>query len=160
MRSAGVSGAALRIVNMAVLFVTTPILVRALGDEIFGVFVTITALTAYLAMSDLGIGGGLLALGAAAGRGDREEMSRLVTSAAWILLAPSGALIAMLGLALSVALDIPRLLGAPPRDSAEVVAAFRIFVVGFAMGCPCHSERGSSHLCSMALRWRSGPPLL
>lgn len=136
MRTAGAFGMSLRLVNMGVLLVTTPILVRALGDDVFGIFVTITALTAYLAMSDLGIGAGLLTvLGAASGKGDRRQMSRLVTSAGWILLV-SGALVAMLGLAISVAIDVPRLLGAPAAQSAEALAAFQIFVVGFAVGIP------------------------
>ena len=136
MRTAGTFGLSLRVASMGVLLLTTPILVRALGDDVFGIFVTITALTAYLAMSDLGIGAGLLTvLGAAAGKGDRREMSSLVTSAGWILLA-SAALIAVLGLAISVAIDVPRLLGAPTGQSAEALAAFRIFVLGFAVGVP------------------------
>ncbi len=121
---------------MTVLIVTTPILVSALGDAVFGIFVTITALTAYLALSDLGIGAGLLTvLGGAAGRGDRRYMASLVTNAGWILIA-AGVAIAAAGLALSVIVDIPGLLGAPAEDAQSALVAFRIFVVGFALGIP------------------------
>lgn len=136
MRRAGFSGLATRLANMVAILVTTPLLVRSLGDASFGIFVTVTALSAYLALSDLGIGASLLTvLGQASGSGDRRVMSGLVVSAAWILVI-AGVLVGCIGLVASVAIDIPRLLGAPPGSEQEALTAFRIYVLGFAFAIP------------------------
>lgn len=136
MRTAGLTGLGLRFLSMIILLVTTPLLVHSLGDAVFGIFVTITALTAYLALSDLGIGAGLLTLlGAAAGQEDHKQMAGLVVNAAWILLA-AGTAVGILGLVLAKVIDIPRLLGAAPEDARSAAVAFRVFVVGFAASIP------------------------
>lgn len=136
MRLAGISGVGFRLLNMAVLLLTTPVLVRSLNDASFGMFVTITALTSYLALSDLGVGAGLLTvLGRASGVGDRRLMSRIVVDAGWLMLA-AGFVVALAGLGVSIVVDIPGLLGAPPGQESEALAAYRIFVAAFAMGIP------------------------
>lgn len=130
------SGAFFRLLNMGVLIVTTPILVRSLGDASFGIFVTITAFSAYLALSDLGIGASLLTvLGRASAAGDRRLMAGVVVDAAWFLVA-AGLVIGSVGLAASALIDIPRLLGAPPGSEQDALAAFRVFVIGFGVTIP------------------------
>lgn len=136
MRLAGISGATFRLVNVCVILLTTPLLVAALGESAFGVFVTITALSGYLALSDLGIGAGLLTvLGKASETGDDSKMSAIVGNALWILLV-AGMIVTVLGLTISMLVDLPRLLGAPPTLAGASTQAFQIFVIGFGLQIP------------------------
>ena len=57
--SAGV-GAACQIMAMALGFVTTPVLLRALGQQLYGTFAVIGSLTTYIGVLDLGIGASLV----------------------------------------------------------------------------------------------------
>ena len=136
MRLAGLSGAFFRILKVLVLLVTTPILVTSLGESAFGVFVTITALSSYLALSDLGIGAGLLTVLAKASEEDNQRrVAAIVTNAAWMLLG-AGVAVALLGLVASVLVDIPRLFGAPPSLAASSIRGFQVFVIGFGLQIP------------------------
>ncbi|WP_181705463.1 lipopolysaccharide biosynthesis protein [Chthonobacter rhizosphaerae] len=55
-----VAGGATRILGLAIAFVTTPVMIVTLGDQGFGLFTLIGALTAYAGLLDFGIGPGLV----------------------------------------------------------------------------------------------------
>jgi O-antigen/teichoic acid export membrane protein len=55
-----VAGGATRVIGIAISFITTPILINILGDQGFGLFTLIGALTAYAGLLDFGIGPGLV----------------------------------------------------------------------------------------------------
>lgn len=55
-----VAGGVTRILGLALAFVTTPVMIHTLGDQGFGLFTLIGALTAYAGLLDFGIGPGLV----------------------------------------------------------------------------------------------------
>lgn len=88
---------AAKVVTVATSFATVPLTLHYLGDERFGLWMTISSLTALLAFADLGLGNGLLnAVSEANGRDDPVAIRRLVASATAML----GAIVALLFLLL------------------------------------------------------------
>ena len=79
--SSAVGGIA-RLVTVLSTFITIPITSSYLGAERFGIWMTISTLSALLAFSDMGIGNGLINLVShSAGRDNREEIKSHVTNA-------------------------------------------------------------------------------
>ncbi len=133
MRRAGFSAAVGRTVTMMVALVATPLLVSALGTSGYGIYATVTSLSAFMALGQLGLGSGLLTVMAARqGEGDESEV-RAVAQSAWLLAAGSAILVALLGWCVSLVFDIPALLGAPPALTTSALVSFRIYVIGFAV---------------------------
>lgn len=80
-----------RVVAMAVSLITIPIALGYLGPEQYGLWITISAVTAMLAFADFGLGNGLMNFIADAhGRDDRAEAQRAVSSALLMLMAVAG----------------------------------------------------------------------
>src|SRR5687767_4389069 len=72
-------------VQMVCMFIYVPLALNYLGKERFGLWQTMTALIGSLAISDLGIGNGMISLLAAAqGADDRAEARRIVSSATFM----------------------------------------------------------------------------
>ena len=75
-------GIAARVVALAVSLATIPLAIGYLGPEQYGLWVTITAVTAMLTFADFGLGNGLMnAVAGAYGRDDRAAAQRAVSSA-------------------------------------------------------------------------------
>jgi O-antigen/teichoic acid export membrane protein len=89
-----------RVVAMAVSLVTIPLALGYLGPEQYGLWVTISAVTAMLTFADFGLGNGLMNFVADAyGRDDRAAAQRAVSSAFLMLLAVAGIGVGAFGLA-------------------------------------------------------------
>lgn len=83
--SALAAGAA-RAVSVLTLFISIPVALAYLGDERYGLWVTITSLTLGLSLVDLGLGNGLVnAIAEAHGRDDPALARRYVSSAFFLL---------------------------------------------------------------------------
>ena len=75
-----------KLVTVGTSFATVPLTLHYLGDERFGLWMTIGSLNALLAFADFGLGNGLLnAVAEASGRDDPAAIRRLVASAAAML---------------------------------------------------------------------------
>lgn len=134
-----VSGFTYRLVAMALSLVTVPLVLGALGKAGFGLWNTITTVTAWVAMFDLGLSNGLVnRLAKAYGRQDEAEANRYFVTA----------LAAMIGLALVLAVLLsaaiplvpwPQLLGVRGEvDDAtvrwSVLAALGLFAAAMPLG--------------------------
>lgn len=83
-----VAGMAARGISLGVTLFTIPLALGYLGPEQFGIWITVSAITALLAFTDFGLGNGLMNLVANAyGQGDRLAAQRAISSAFFILLA-------------------------------------------------------------------------
>jgi len=88
---------AARLITIATSFATIPLTLHYLGAERFGLWMTISSLTALLAFADFGLGNGLLnALAEANGRDDVPAMRRAIASATLMLGTLGLALLALL----------------------------------------------------------------
>ena len=77
---------AAKVVTLATSFATVPLTLHYLGNERFGLWMTISSLTALLAFADLGLGNGLLnAISDASGREDSTAIRRVIASAGAML---------------------------------------------------------------------------
>jgi O-antigen/teichoic acid export membrane protein len=90
------AGAAARAVTIGSGLLTVPLAVRYLGDERYGLFVTVASLAALVSWADFGIGNGVLTLVSSAhGRGDRDA-ARAAVSSGFLVLAGTAALLGLL----------------------------------------------------------------
>ncbi len=95
----GFAGLAGRSAVVLSTILTVPLVLRHLGEERYGLWATVIALTSVLSFADLGIGNGLITtLAQAHGVDDRHRARRLVSTAFFALTAISGAV----GLAFSL----------------------------------------------------------
>ena len=134
-----VSGFTYRLVSMAISLVTVPLILGALGKARFGLWTTITTVTAWVALFDLGLSNGLVnRLAKAYGRQDNDEANRYFVTA----LAAMIGLAALLAICLVVAIPLvpwSRLLGVRGEvDHAtvvwSVVAMLGTFVLTMPLG--------------------------
>ena len=82
------SAAGAKVVSVAVQLAMVPLMLSALGDYSYGLWLTLQSLIGFSAFADLGIGNGAMnAISAAQARGDHERINRIVTSAVAMLTA-------------------------------------------------------------------------
>jgi O-antigen/teichoic acid export membrane protein len=75
-----------RVVSLGTMVISYPIAMRYLGEERFGLWVTLSSLVILMGFADLGVGNGLLnAIAGASGRDDTPAIRRYVSSAFVIL---------------------------------------------------------------------------
>jgi len=87
------TSAAARMIAMAVPIVTVPLTLGYLGQEIYGLWITVGSFIGMFVFADLGLGNGLLtSLSRATGRGDTKAQQKLVSTTALLL---TGAAIAL-----------------------------------------------------------------
>jgi O-antigen/teichoic acid export membrane protein len=80
------SAAAAKAVSMVIQLAMVPLMLSALGDYSYGVWLTLQSLIGFGAFADLGIGNGAMnAISAAQARGDHERINRIITSAVAML---------------------------------------------------------------------------
>lgn len=137
LRRGSVAAVGGRCVTVVVAVASVPVVLHYLGEARFGVWATITSLTALLTFADLGLSNGLVnAITDAESRGDRTSMRRDVSSVFVIL---TGVAI-MLCVAFSVLEhyavvdNIVAANGAVPAD--DVRAALAVYTVSFALSLP------------------------
>jgi len=109
--------------------ITLPLLLRYLGPESFGVWVTLTSLMALSALGDLGIGNGLInAVSTAHGTDDRTSAKIYVSSAFLIGLTLSCALLVLFAV-LDAVVSWPTLFNlSSPTIIAEVGPAVKVLI--------------------------------
>ncbi|MBL8315086.1 MAG: oligosaccharide flippase family protein [Rubrivivax sp.] len=134
-RLTSLANLAAKVVTVGTSFATIPITLHYLGAERFGLWMTISSLTALLAFADLGLGNGLLnAIAEANGRDDRTAMRRAIGNALAILLMLSAVLLAVMGVGLAW-VDLSSLFGlADPKAIADLPPALWVFMGCFVLG--------------------------
>ncbi|MFL6373586.1 MAG: lipopolysaccharide biosynthesis protein, partial [Pyrinomonadaceae bacterium] len=112
-------------------FVCTPILIRLLGSESYGVYVLISLIPVYLQIADIGMGMASTKFGSEAfGSGERVREAELVRTAAVITLCAS----TPVGLALVLfAPSVAQLLNVPIALQNVAVVCIRIASVTFVL---------------------------
>ncbi len=109
--------------------ITLPLLLRYLGPESFGVWVTLTSLMALSALGDLGIGNGLInAVSTAHGTDDRNSARIYVSSAFLIALTLSCALLVLFAILDAVVSWPPLFNLSSPTIIAEVGPAVKVLI--------------------------------
>jgi O-antigen/teichoic acid export membrane protein len=121
-----------KVITVATSFATVPLTLHYLGDERFGLWMTISSLTALFAFADLGLGNGLLnGVAEANGRDGAVAVRRLLASATAML---SGIALALLVTLLPAILffDWSSFFGlSDPRAVQELTPALLVFMVCF-----------------------------
>ncbi len=128
---------AAKAVGIVTVLISVPLTIKYLGTERFGLWMTISSITAFLSFADFGIGGGLLnAIAEADGRSDRVA-ARKAFSSAFVFLALVALLILGCFGAFHSFLPWPRLFKVTSGLAAqEAGAGVAIFVVCFALNLP------------------------
>lgn len=118
-------------------FVSVPLTIKYLGTERYGMWMTISSISAMLAFSDFGMGNGLLSkVAGASGRDDRESAARAVTSALFMLSAVAALMLAAFAFSYRIApwsriLNLQSALG-----KSEAGPAVAVFILCFALNMP------------------------
>jgi O-antigen/teichoic acid export membrane protein len=121
-------------VNYAVMIALVPLLIRQLGQEQYGLWLTISSMATFAAFADLGLGNGLInVLGKAHGLEDRTVAREYVSSGFFILIGVAAVLGIAGGLILP-AIDWSRFFqletaGARAGSTAAVLLFFLLFVI-------------------------------
>ena len=135
--AAGSSGMIHRLAATALGFVTTGILTRLLGRDLFGVWATLSVLPQWVALADLGIGQSLSTkLGRLFGENDHRSSRLLIWSAFWTQLLMALAFSAVIYLT-TLHLDVSRLFsGMPPVEKSELNSALLWLALGTVLTLP------------------------
>jgi O-antigen/teichoic acid export membrane protein len=118
-------------------FVSVPLTIKYLGIERYGMWMTISSISAMLAFSDFGMGNGLLSkVACASGRDDREAAARAVTSALFMLSAVAALMLAAFAVSYRITpwshvLNLQSALG-----KSEAGPAVAVFMLCFALNLP------------------------
>lgn len=128
---------AARLLSVLVSFLTVPLTIGYLGNERYGLWLTVSSVVGMIGFADLGIGNGLLTKVADAdGRGDREELRRLVSSAFFMLLGVAS-LLATTTLIAAPFIDWASVLGVTgPAARAEVRSALLLLTLNWYVSMP------------------------
>src|SRR5262249_36731241 len=121
--------------------VTTPILVRYLGTERYGVWVLVSAIALYLELLEFGFGTATVKYVAEfTGRGDDAGVRRTVTTSFWVLCVPGlGALV--LGAVIAVVFPSIFHLDADIATAARILLV--LVVIDLAISIPCDTFGGT-----------------
>jgi O-antigen/teichoic acid export membrane protein len=132
-----IASAFAKLISVATALISVPLTLHYLGAERYGLWMTISSLTAFLAFADLGIGNGMLNLIAAAhGRDDRSAIRGFVSSGFFALGLVSIGLLSLLGLTYQF---VPWSALFNVHDSLareEVGPAIAVFLTCFALAIP------------------------
>src|SRR5437764_7032673 len=123
------------VAQLAVSFALAPVVLRALGDDRYGVWSFVESFLAYLMLFDLGVGAALVRfVPRCLATGDRDGLNRVYSAC----LAFFGLVAAAAGLAGWLALEYAagRWLAVPPELQPEVRLVLLAVVVNFAAALP------------------------
>lgn len=126
-----------RLVGMATSFISVPLVIGYLGNERYGMWLTISSLVAALGPLDLGIGLGLLTVVSDAyGRDDRETARRAISTATAMLIMIASVATAVFGVAYFL-IPWARVFNVvSPTAAAEAGPAVAVLFGAFALGLP------------------------
>jgi len=130
----GITG---RLVGVAVTLVTIPLLLSHLGQERFGLWLTLTSLIAMLGPLDLGIGNALTTLiSTANGRDDRNEIRNLVSTGMAVSVGAAVLLCVLIAIAYPIIPWAALTNVVSPIAVAESGPAAAALAICFALGIP------------------------
>lgn len=126
-----------RVVTVVTNLVAVPLMLKHLGQERYGVWLTLSSFLNYLTFADLGLGNGLLnAVSDAHGRDDQAAARRSISSAFFMLLAIAAG-VGLLGLILFPHVSWPALFATRTRQAAaEAAPAALVFFLLFIVQMP------------------------
>lgn len=134
----GISNSAASACALAVAFISVPLILRHIGAAEYGVWITLSSVLTWLAMSDAGLAGPALvnALSHAQGRDDAEESKRII-STAFFMLCAIACVIAAVAFGCFDRIPWTVLFNAPPEMSAkELEQAIKLALLCFALSFP------------------------
>lgn len=126
-----------KVINTAIPLITIKITISYLGNELYGLWATITSFFALFAFADLGLGNGLQTeLSRATGKDDLQECRRLLSSAYLVLTIESVILIVLFLSAFNF-IDWGKLMGAESQEAIALTGSFvlALFISKF-LGIP------------------------
>ena len=125
-----------KIVSLAAGFITVPLTLSYLGEERYGLWLTMSSVIAMLNFADLGVGNGLLTLVAEAdGRRERQMAQRYVSSAFFLFLSVA----TMLTLIYAVGrhwINWPKVFNVSAEHRPELLPAMSIWLICFLVNLP------------------------
>lgn len=123
--------------SLLVLVVSVPLTLSYLGNERFGIWMTISSFAALLAFLDFGIGNGLLNLVAKTAATSSQERLRQVISNGLLALGIAGVLVGVILLTAAAILPWQSLIRvADPSSTDEIGSAASTFALVFALSLP------------------------
>lgn len=134
---AAAAAALAKFISILTMFVTVPITLHYLGNERYGMWMTISSLAAYLAFADFGLGSGLMsAIAKASGRDDNEAMKELV-SAGFVSLGALGVVVALAAVLIVPLFDWAAIFSvSTPLAQQEAPTTASVFVGVYALAMP------------------------
>ena len=129
-------------------FISTPLYVKYLGGELFGLWVTLWSIIGYFHLSTTGtMMTGTVWIAEAHARGEKEKMSRMLVTTSFIWLA--AAALAIVVLAFLVAFGVIRasLFGDSPAVTAVALPVLMILAAGFLVSQPLDVFRLAVRSC-------------
>ena len=134
---ASVSSIFSRAAAIGAAFVSVPFTIKYLGTERYGLWMTVSSISAMLAFSDFGMGNGLLSkVAEASGRNDREAAARAVTSALVMLTAVAAICMGLFSAGYGFVRWDSLLNLKDPVASTEAGPAIAVFLACFALSLP------------------------
>lgn len=110
--------------NAAVAFVLTPVVLRNLGDEAFGLWVLVTTIVNYYGLGDVGVRASILRyVSRENALGDKDGVNRIVATAFYFY---GGLCVLFIGVSFLLAASLPRLF---PMDSNLIEPFQRLFLL-------------------------------
>lgn len=120
------------VLTMAAMYVLTPFIIRALGQDGYGTWTLITAMTGYMSLLALGVPmASVRYLAQDVAEGDTEQINRTIGTCAGLYLMIGGAAL-VIGAALAACFSL--FFEVPPAIHAEAVVAFALMVVQVSAG--------------------------
>lgn len=130
------TGSAVRLIGILTVALTVPLTLGYLGQERYGLWVTVTSLAAVLQFSDLGLGNGLVTMIAQSPGRDAREKVRTLLSSALALLAISGTVILAISLLSARFIDWSSVFHLSQSIGYEASPTIAIFLACLAASIP------------------------
>jgi O-antigen/teichoic acid export membrane protein len=128
--------------GLAVLLLSVSLTLPYLGQERFGIWMTISSVAAILSILDLGVGNGLVNLVATAKSAEDHQRLRTIVSRGIWLLAGIGAVAALVLVSLLNVLDLGKLIKMESQFSArEAEMSATVFILLFCLNIPLGGAR-------------------
>ena len=133
----GATGITARAVSVGISVITVPLTLHYLGNERFGLWMTISAVLAMAGFADFGIGNGVLnTVSTAFGKDDLEGIQRAISSGFAVLTGIGATLLALFFIAYRFVSWTDLFHVISPQGRAEAGPAMAVFVACFALNIP------------------------
>ena len=130
------TGGLVRLVGLVGVVITVPLTLGYLGQERYGLWVTVASLAAVLQFSDLGLGNGVVTMIAELQGSDSRDRIRVLVSSALALLVASGAAVLALAALAARFVDWPRLFHLSEQVGHEAAPAVAVYLACLGLGVP------------------------